>query len=496
MSALTKLDTLQQHLDLLERNSQLSGDNTIPIDQIKQIRKSVNQLSNDLKEELKSTHRHPESYRTPKFVSNNTAACEEKTTIDEETLNWLDTNFGGDPSSVLISPKRTPLQRFRIMGGLVKDEIKDCRKFGLDTKNLKGLGFARMSVAANSSLTLANISLAVPRVNTMLEQCWDLDQFDIFEFAALPEIRGHVLMVFGSYLLQQFSFMKFYHIPKDKIHNFLVAVEQNYNDVPYHNKIHAADVMHTMSYFCMTSIFKKNMSELDKLCCFIAAVIHDVGHTGQTNNYHINSKSILAIRYNDRSVLENYHLSTAFQLLRDPNNNFLKTLTKTEYKYVRETVIEMVLGTDLFYHQKQLKKLQQFTKIIKRQNIQQLDFKVFTGNTVPRIRGVLNEKRFIMGIQLHLSDISNPTKPVNVSIEWTKRITQEFFAQGDMERVLSIQVSPGCDRNINRNMAKQSIAFIDFIVHPIFTAYNIIDEEANQFIEGLKKTRNYWQSKM
>ena len=71
----------------------------------------------------------------------------------------------------------------------------------------------------------------------------------------------------------------------------------------------------------------------------VAAVVHDVGHTGQTNQYHIHTQSDLAIRYNDRSVLENYHLALAFQLLKEPHNNFLETLTVKEYRYVRDAVV-------------------------------------------------------------------------------------------------------------------------------------------------------------
>lgn len=93
------------------------------------------------------------------------------------------------------------------------------------------------------------------------------------------------------------------------------------------------------------------MTDLDQLSGFIAAIVHDVRHTGQNNNYHINASSELAIMYNDRSVLENYSISTAFKILSDSKNSFLENLSKTEYKYVRETVVDLVLGTDLFFHQ-------------------------------------------------------------------------------------------------------------------------------------------------
>lgn len=36
----------------------------------------------------------------------------------------------------------------------------------------------------------------------------------------------------------------------------------------------------------------------------ISSLGHDVGHTGRTNIFEINSLSDLAIRYHDKSVLE------------------------------------------------------------------------------------------------------------------------------------------------------------------------------------------------
>lgn len=36
----------------------------------------------------------------------------------------------------------------------------------------------------------------------------------------------------------------------------------------------------------------------------ISALCHDVGHTGRTNLFEVNSLSMLAVRYHDRNVLE------------------------------------------------------------------------------------------------------------------------------------------------------------------------------------------------
>ena len=48
---------------------------------------------------------------------------------------------------------------------------------------------------------------------------------------------------------------------------------------------------------------------------------------------------------------------------------------------------------------------------------------------------------------IHCADLSNPTKPLNLYRQWTDRIMQEFFEQGDMEREQGLDISPMCDRH-------------------------------------------------
>ena len=57
--------------------------------------------------------------------------------------------------------------------------------------------------------------------------------------------------------------------------------------------------------------------------------------------------SEIALMYNDRSVLENFHLSSAFQVLRKEDCNIINNLSNDEYKEFRSLVIEMVLATDM-----------------------------------------------------------------------------------------------------------------------------------------------------
>ena len=47
---------------------------------------------------------------------------------------------------------------------------------------------------------------------------------------------------------------------------------------------------------------------------------------------------------------------------------------------------------------------------------------------------------------VHMADISHPGKPWKQHTEWTDRLCEEFFQQGDEERRLGRKCSPLCDR--------------------------------------------------
>lgn len=58
-----------------------------------------------------------------------------------------------------------------------------------------------------------------------------------------------------------------------------------------------------------------------------------------------------ALLYNDRSVLENHHAASAWNLFMSrPEYNFLVNLEHVEFKRFRFLVIEAILATDLKKH--------------------------------------------------------------------------------------------------------------------------------------------------
>uniref|UniRef100_A0A8D2P8U7 3',5'-cyclic-nucleotide phosphodiesterase n=1 Tax=Zosterops lateralis melanops TaxID=1220523 RepID=A0A8D2P8U7_ZOSLA len=244
---------------------------------------------------------------------------------------------------------------------------------------------------------------------------WSFDVFSLHRAAEEHSLRTVVFELFTRHSLNSR-----FKIPGAFLTSLLEALESGYGKFrnPYHNQVHAADVTQTVHCFLL-----RTGMLIEVLAIVFAAAIHDFEHTGTTNSFHIQTKSDTAILYNDRSVLENHHISAVFRLMQDEELNIFVNLTKDEFAELRALVIEMVLATDMSCHFQQVKSMK--TAL---QQLERLD------------------KSKVLSLLLHAADISHPTKQWAVHSRWTKALMEEFFRQGDKEAELGLPFSPLCDR--------------------------------------------------
>ncbi|XP_076123587.1 dual specificity calcium/calmodulin-dependent 3',5'-cyclic nucleotide phosphodiesterase 1B-like isoform X2 [Alosa pseudoharengus] len=275
----------------------------------------------------------------------------------------------------------------------------------------------------------------------------DVDRWNFDVFALDTASSGHALQALFVELVIRYELNSRFKIPISCLMSFLPALERGYgkHSNPYHGHTHAADVTQTMHCLLLRTGLVHWLSELEVLACLFAAAIHDYEHTGTTNNFHIHTRSELAMIYNDRSVQESHHLSATFRLLQDDQMNIFTNLSREEWIELRTLVIEMVLATDMSCHIAQVK--------VMKTCLQQQE----------RI-----DKPKALSLLLHTADISHPTKPWVLHSRWTKALMEEFFRQGDKEAELGLPFSPLCDRN-STLIAQSQIGFIDFIVDPTFS---------------------------
>jgi hypothetical protein len=102
------------------------------------------------------------------------------------------------------------------------------------------------------------------------------------------------------------------------------------------------------------------------------------------------------------------------------------------------------------------------------------------------------ERAIVINIILHAADISNATKPWTVCKPWADRVIQEFFSQGDQEKLNHLPVSPNCTRE-DTNQAHLNMNFGDFIVAPLYLSLRQLLPGVKRSVQCLVENRARWQ---
>ena len=170
-------------------------------------------------------------------------------------------------------------------------------------------------------------------------------EFDVFGLKKLTKWPLRVVGIAAAREIKMFDRNEF---NEKKFDSFLVDISRSYCKNPYHNALHAADVVQTCLHFLTKGqlLEASGISALATAGLLIAAAVHDVGHPGSNNHFLTATSAPLAIQYNDHSPLENMHLATAFSLMQKPANNFAEALSPQVRKELRRIIIAMVLATD------------------------------------------------------------------------------------------------------------------------------------------------------
>ncbi|GAB68878.1 3',5'-cyclic-nucleotide phosphodiesterase [Plasmodium cynomolgi strain B] len=296
----------------------------------------------------------------------------------------------------------------------------------------------------------------IPQVTNMIQLIdnkslseWDFNCLNYFENSKYPFFDINLSLMFTIE----------HDIPMNSIINFLSFVEKQYNNVPYHNTIHATMV--TQKFFCLSKKLGiyDHMEYKIKLVMFISGICHDVGHPGYNNLFFVNSLHPLSIIYNDISVLENYHASITFKILQLNQCNILKSFSEKDFRLIRSYIIELILSTDMKYHFEIISKFR-----IRRENG---DFDYVKNN---------DDLLVLIKMIIKSADISHGSVKWNEHYKWCQRVLCEFYSQGDEELKNKMPLSPLCDRTKHNEVCQSQITFLKFVVMPLFEELTYIDD--------------------
>jgi len=307
------------------------------------------------------------------------------------------------------------------------------------------------------------------------------------------------LFYLGQTIFNRFNVSSYLSISDSVLRNWLQLIEANYHiRNTYHNSTHAADVLHATSVFLLQDDVKNALERTDEVAALIAAVVHDVDHPGFTNSFLCNAGSELAVLYNDIAVLESHHAAMAFKLTsRDPKSNIFQNLDPDDFKIIRQSVIDMVMATEMKQHFEHLAK---FENSFNKRHVIMEDGTSSNGRGTPESvsSAHLNtqspeDRAVIRRMIIKCADIANPARPTELCREWAYRIAEEYFKQTEEEKKRNLPiVMPVFDRN-TCNVPKSQIFFIDYFVMNLYVAWDKF-AHITDAIEHLRKNIAYWNN--
>uniref|UniRef100_A0A8D0HUG8 Phosphodiesterase n=1 Tax=Sphenodon punctatus TaxID=8508 RepID=A0A8D0HUG8_SPHPU len=347
-------------------------------------------------------------------------------------------------------------------------------------------------IVAPEPLVMDNLDPLMEQLNS-----WNFPIFDLVE--KIGRKCGRILSQVSYRLFEDMGLFETFKIPVRDFMNYFHALECGYREIPYHNRIHATDVLHAVWYLStqpipglptvindhgsasdsdsdsgithghMGYVFSKtytptddsygcvagNIPALELMALYVAAAMHDYDHPGRTNAFLVATSAPQAVLYNDRSVLENHHAAAAWNLFMSrPEYNFLVNLDHVEFKHFRFLVIEAILATDLKKH---------------------FDFVARFNAKVNDDVGIdwtnENDRLLVCQMCIKLADINGPAKHKDLHLQWTEGIVNEFYEQGDEEASLGLPISPFMDRSAPQ-LANLQESFISHIVGPLCNSYD------------------------
>ncbi|XP_024154838.1 high affinity cAMP-specific and IBMX-insensitive 3',5'-cyclic phosphodiesterase 8B isoform X3 [Oryzias melastigma] len=371
-----------------------------------------------------------------------------------------------------------------LVGGLMSDGLR--RLSGNEYVFSKNMSQSQLAIP----VTLNDVP---PSIAEMLndEECWE---FNILELEAATHKRP--LTYLGLKIFTSFGVCDFLNCSEATLRSWLQLIEASYHSSnSYHNSTHAADVLHATAYFLRKERVKGSLDQLDEVAALIAATVHDVDHPGRTNSFLCNAGSELAILYNDTAVLESHHAALAFQLThRDGKSNIFKNIDRNQYRTLRQSIIDMVLATEMTRHFEHVSK---FVNSINKPMAAIEETSTCSGNSESEsqtnFRNSAENRLLIKRMLIKCADVANPCRPLELCIEWAGRISEEYFAQTDEEKRLGLPVvMPVFDRN-TCSVPKSQISFIDYFITDMFDALDAF-ASLPVLMEHLSENYKYWKT--
>ncbi|XP_072911163.1 high affinity cGMP-specific 3',5'-cyclic phosphodiesterase 9A-like isoform X3 [Hemitrygon akajei] len=168
--------------------------------------------------------------------------------------------------------------------------------------------------------------------------------FDIWQWAP------NEMLSCIEYMFHRLGLVNQFNINAITLKRWLLSVQENYRENPFHNFRHSFCVTQTMHGMIQLCELQARLKPIEILILMTSAVCHDLDHPGLNNTYQVNAQTDLARRYGNHSPLEQHHCTVAFQILSEPNCDIFAGTESGVSEEIRKGMTELILATDMARH--------------------------------------------------------------------------------------------------------------------------------------------------
>lgn len=289
---------------------------------------------------------------------------------------------------------------------------------------------------------------------------------------------GRPVSVLCVYLLHKYGLIHHFKFDTVTVWKCFSLIEEGYHVTnPYHNAIHAADVTQAMHCYLQEKEIYQHLTPLEMLAALVAAVCHDLDHPGVNQPFLIATDNHLAALYKNFSVLENHHWRCAMGCLWE--SGLLDSWAPDDVASLQDMLRSLILATDITRQQEFLTRFRQY-----------LDSGTFDMENP-------EHRHFSLQIALKCADICNPCRPWEVSQQWSYKICDEFYRQGEYERKLNLPVTLLCDSK-KMSVARIQTDFIKYVVSPLFDVWDrwLQTSLSNSMVANMNINQKKWEEKL
>jgi len=280
--------------------------------------------------------------------------------------------------------------------------------------------------------------------------------------------------------------VEFYNIKREIYDCFIDDIKTLYDKRanPFHNFKHGLTVMNVCYSLLVSTNLGEFFCEIGTAALMFASLVHDADHTGRNNIFEVNSQSPLALVYNDDSVLENHHISIAFEILNKKGNNIFENMPLNDFSDFRKYCIVSVLSTDIKKHFGAVKRF--------KERLDEGQFEPYEAEE--------SIEDFILMIEaiVHSADLYVPILPNNRSLKWSELVNQEFMEQSEFEKSNNLPLTPYyMDLDHPEKRANSEKFFVSGIVEPLWCEVNrFLSGAIKSWILNIHQNKTYWEEEL